>query len=142
MSERGAYGLNPRVSLTTLRFIPQGVPHDTRHTGVPLTPCALLDFCTGCDIRMHRKRQRHIRLQSVFGYVLEFHRKTVSSVSCYAQHFFACVDLDNMLQSQLRNQFCSQSKAYLTTVTCPARPRYSQKVGFFGELLREKFMRM
>ena len=169
MSERGTHGLDPRVSLTTLRFIPQGVPHDTRPAGVPLTPCALLEFCPGCDLRLHCKPERQIRLQSVFEHVREFHRKTVSSVSgcvqhffgtcrsgqrkayrlqsvfenvgefpqktvssvsCYVQYLFACVDLANVLQPQVRIQLYSPSKAYLTAVIFPVRPRYSQTVGF------------
>ena len=44
---------------------------------VPCEPVAyaLLDLCTGCDIRMHRKRQRLIPLQSFFRCVLEIHTK-------------------------------------------------------------------
>ena len=44
---------------------------------VPCEPVAyaLLDLCTGCDIRMHRKRQRLIPRQSCFRCVLELHTK-------------------------------------------------------------------
>ena len=46
---------------------------------VPCEPvaCALLDFCTGCEICIHRKRQKLIPLQSFFLCVLAI---TVGSV--------------------------------------------------------------